>query len=127
MFKKLSIFILLSSLALFADSFTQSKKILKDIYKDNQTTFYCGCQYNYENQGNMIQRDTCGYEPRNTKTKKGNINERARRIEWEHVMPAQNFGKHLPCWKEGGRKACQKDSIFQKMEADMMNLVPATC
>jgi deoxyribonuclease-1 len=42
-------------------------------------------------------------------------------------MPAQNFGKHLHCWKEGGRKACQKDQIFQKMEADMMNLVPATC
>ncbi|DAB34747.1 MAG TPA: hypothetical protein CFH82_03260 [Sulfurospirillum sp. UBA12182] len=40
-------------------------------------------------------------------------------------MPAQNFGKHLHCWKEGGRKACQKDQIFQKMEADMMNLVPA--
>lgn len=110
---------------LFADSFAQSKKILQEIYTNNQVTFYCGCAYTYENQGNMIERNSCGYVPRNPHTKKGDINERARRIEWEHVMPAENFGKHLPCWREGGRKACQKDPTFQKMEADMMNLVPA--
>lgn len=107
-----------------AESFDQSKKILKNIYTDHQTTFYCGCNYTYENQGNMIDRKSCGYVPRNATTKKGNPNERARRIEWEHVMPAENFGKHLPCWREGGRKACQSDPAFQKMEADMMNLVP---
>ena len=28
-------------------------------------------------------------------------------------------------WKDGGRKACSKDPIFNKMEADMHNLVPA--
>lgn len=109
----------------YAESFDQSKKILKNIYTDHQTTFYCGCSYTYENQGNMIERKSCGYVPRNATTKKGNLNERVRRIEWEHVMPAENFGKHLPCWREGGRKACQKDPVFQKMEADMMNLVPA--
>ncbi|EAK5192432.1 deoxyribonuclease [Campylobacter coli] len=53
------------------------------------------------------------------------MNQRAKRIEWEHIMPAQNFGKHLPCWKEGGRKACQNDPLFTKMEADKQNLVPA--
>jgi deoxyribonuclease-1 len=40
-------------------------------------------------------------------------------------MPAHNFGKHLPCWREGGRKACKKDKTFKAMEADMHNLVPA--
>jgi len=40
-------------------------------------------------------------------------------------MPAHNFGKHLHCWREGGRKACRKDPLFKKMEADMHNLVPA--
>ncbi len=40
-------------------------------------------------------------------------------------MPAENFGRHLSCWKEGGRKACKKDPIFNEMEADMHNLVPA--
>lgn len=112
-------------LSLHADSFDQSKKILKEIYKDHQITFYCGCNYSYENKDSMIDRSSCGYEPRIPITKKSNPNERTMRIEWEHVMPAENFGKHLPCWREGGRKACQSDPIFQKMEADMMNLVPA--
>ncbi len=40
-------------------------------------------------------------------------------------MPAENFGKHLPCWQDGGRKACEKDPVFSKMEADMHNLVPS--
>ena len=40
-------------------------------------------------------------------------------------MPAHNFGKYLPCWKQGGRKACKKDKTFKLMEADMHNLVPA--
>ncbi|EAL4168614.1 deoxyribonuclease [Campylobacter jejuni] len=71
----------------------------------------------------MIKSDL--YTPRNEYTKKGKINQRAKRIEWEHIMPAQNFGKHLPCWKEGGRKACQNDPLFTKMEADKQNLVPA--
>ncbi|XTO84359.1 hypothetical protein J0E88_05230 [Campylobacter coli] len=43
----------------------------------------------------MIKSDL--YAPRNKYTKKGKINQRAKRIEWEHIMPAQNFGKHLPC------------------------------
>ena len=38
-------------------------------------------------------------------------------------MLAENFGRHLSCWKEGGRKACKKDPIFNEMEADMNNLV----
>lgn len=123
--KNLIFLIIFFLLPLSAESFAQSKTILKEIYKDHQTTFYCGCNYSYENKENMIDRSSCGYEPRIAITKKGNPNERARRIEWEHIMPAENFGKHLPCWKEGGRKACQSDPVFQKMEADMMNLVPA--
>lgn len=65
------------------------------------------------------------YIPRNPITKKGKINPRTQRVEWEHIMPAQNFGKHLPCWKKGGRKACKNDPTFAKMEADMHNLVPS--
>ena len=32
--------------------------------------------------------NNCGYEPRNEFTKKGKVNKRAKRIEWEHVVPA---------------------------------------
>ena len=45
--------------------------------------------------------------------------------EWEHIMPAENFGRHLACWRDGGRKACKKDETFKTMESDMHNLVPA--
>ncbi|MFK5950934.1 MAG: endonuclease [Methylococcales bacterium] len=50
---------------------------------------------------------------------------RASRIEWEHVMPAHHFGHQRQCWQKGGRKACRKDPVFKKMEADLHNLVPA--
>ncbi|KLE00245.1 endonuclease [Aliarcobacter butzleri] len=123
--KKILLLITLLFTTIFAESFSESKKLLKEIYKDNQTTFYCGCKYDSSNKGNMIDRNSCGYVPRNELTKKGKENERTNRIEWEHIMPAENFGRHLACWKDGGRKACSKDPIFNKMEADMHNLVPA--
>ena len=37
---------LLFTTTIFAESFNQSKKLLKEIYKDHQITFYCGCKYN---------------------------------------------------------------------------------
>lgn len=120
-------------------SFSKSKKLLKKIYKKNQITFYAGCNYNYKDKKNMILRNSCGYEPRNEYTKKGKVNQRARRIEWEHVIPAQNFGRQFICWRKGdsqcikssgkkykGRKCCSKvNEQFRYMEADLHNLVPA--
>ncbi|WP_345972802.1 endonuclease [Sulfurimonas diazotrophicus] len=124
--KKQLLLLIVPVILIASPSFNQSKRLLKDIYSNHQTTFYCGCDYTYANKGNMIDRASCGYSPRNPKTKKGKDNMRARRIEWEHIMPAENFGRHLPCWKEGGRKHCRKVSEkFREMEADMMNLVPA--
>jgi len=117
---------LTSLLIASSQSFSKSKKELRKVYQGHQIAFYSGCKYNYKDKKNMIDRNSCGYKPRNERTKKGNTNQRARRIEWEHIMPAQNFGRHLPCWKEGGRKHCRKVSKkFKTMEADMMNLVPA--
>ncbi|MDD5401102.1 MAG: endonuclease [Sulfurimonas sp.] len=137
-----AIFILLFLvLSLFAqnESFSNSKKELRKIHRDHQVTFYCGCKYNYTNKDNMIDRDSCGYVPRNEYTKKGKKNERARRIEWEHVIPAENFGRQFSCWRDGasecvdskgkefkGRKCCEKVSKeFRIMQADMHNLQPA--
>ena len=62
---------------------------------------------------------------------------RAHRLEWEHMMPAENFGRHFKCWREPlcisqsgkryrGRKCCEKiDAQFQKTEAELYNLWPA--
>ena len=107
-------------------SFTESKKIAKQLFSNHQMTFYCGCQY--DNQG-VVNWDSCGYKP------KRNTN-RAKFIEWEHIVPAHFFGKDLQCWKEPicrtkegksykGRKCCQKvNKAFIQMEADLHNLVP---
>lgn len=126
------LFIFVSVLS--AESFSSSKKILSsDIYFDNQKTFYCDNPYRMQvikgKSKDMIVPDDSKYTPRHKYTKKGKLNWRAKRIEWEHVMPAHNFGQHLDCWKNAkrgkGRSDCRKDPLFNIMEADMHNLVPA--
>jgi deoxyribonuclease I len=127
---KFIVLLLVILVSSYAADFSKSKKILlKQIYPDHQITFYCGNPYEITRVGgkekSLIIEDDKFYSPRKPFTKSGKENERAKRIEWEHVMPAENFGRHLSCWKEGGRKACKKDPIFNEMEGDMHNLVPA--
>jgi len=132
--------ILLTTLLFSAnESFSKSKKQLRKIYQGHQTTIYCDCKYNYKDKKNMIDRKSCGYKPRNERTKKGKVNQRARRIEWEHLIPAENFGRQFDCWREGnakcvsskgkkykGRKCCTKvNKKYRRMQADMHNLFPA--
>ncbi len=126
----LAVVLLLTSTAAFAQhpsSFSAAKRILdRQIYTGgDRVTFYCGCDYapapnpsNPERTRLTPDASTCGLEPRK------NAN-RAGRIEWEHVVPAWEFGHQLQCWQEGGRKACGKDPVFRRMEADLYNLVPA--
>jgi deoxyribonuclease-1 len=64
---------------------------------------------------------------------------RSRRVEWEHVVPAQSFGQSFKKWREGdskcvnkkgkafkGRKCAEKVNMeYRYMQADLYNLVPA--
>lgn len=101
-------------------SFSQSKLVLaKKIYKDHPIGFYSACRF--QAQAKLLVPDwkTCGYQARKNP-------ERAKRIEWEHVVPAWVFGHQLQCWQQGGRAACRDHNAqFRQMEADMHNLVPA--
>lgn len=128
--KYIIILFLLLGISLNGASFAQSKKLLlKKVYFDNQITFYCSNPYELKRVDNkeksLIVRDDKFYSPRNAFTKSGKVNERTERVEWEHIMPAENFGRQLPCWRNGGRKACGKDDTFRVMESDMYNLVPS--
>ena len=130
-FKKLLIFatsfyflLIMTASAEITWNFSKSKKFAKDIYLGNETTFYCGCSYQVKGKGLVPHWNSCGYSPRNEYTKSGKLNIRSLRIEWEHVMPAWFFGNQMECWRAGGRKACKKDKLFAKMEADLHNLVP---
>ncbi|MWN30856.1 endonuclease [Gilliamella sp. Pra-s60] len=119
--KKIAILLLFVPLFVYsAQNFNSAKTQLTKLYKSNpnQTTFYCGCEFSWVGKKSVVDFSKCGYQPRKNQA-------RAERIEWEHVMPAENFGRHLTCWQEGGRKACKKDATFNQIEGDMHNLQPA--
>lgn len=117
-------------------SFSKAKKtLLKKVYYDHHTTFYCRVPFQVKRirgkEKAVVNPVQSGFHYRKNKT-------RASRIEWEHVMPAEQFGGGLKCWYQGnvqckkrgksykGRKCCEKVSQeFRIMQADMMNLVPA--
>lgn len=109
-------------------TFSTAKKIAFDLFSSHKITLYCGCSYDREKQ---IDLTSC------------NMNtaqhiERANRVEWEHMMPAENFGRYHQCWQEKlcvnqktgkeykGRKCCEKiDPEFRRKEAELYNLWPA--
>lgn len=101
-------------------SFSRSKRLLATkVYRQHKKTFYANCDYEIKGKRLVPLPDTCGFEYRKNKA-------RAERIEWEHIVPAWEFGHRLSCWREGGRKKCRESNqYFQQMEADMHNLVPA--
>jgi len=125
--KVLALLFLLASFSIEALSFSQAKTRLKSIYKIQPTSFYCGCDIKWQSKKKLVPvASSCGYEPRNEYTKKGYVNQRAKRIEWEHVVPAWEFGHQLQCWQKGRRKYCAKNSnVYKHMEGDLHNLVPA--
>lgn len=105
-------------------SFSEAKTLAREqVYFDRNDvgTTYCGCQWRWTGQsGGRIDFESCGYEVR----AEGQRN-RAERIEWEHIVPASNFGRARQCWQEGGRTNCNRvDPVFNIMEADLHNLTP---
>lgn len=100
-------------------SFSRAKKEAVKIYADHPTSFYCGCDIEWNGKKGIPDLESCGYKVRKQQ-------QRASRIEWEHVVPAWQFGHQLQCWQDGGRKNCSKnDKAFRQMEADLHNLTPA--
>jgi deoxyribonuclease-1 len=123
--------ILLFTINTNANSYSKTKKILlKKVYFDNQYTFYCGNPYEIKQvdgkEKTLIIKDKKYFTSKDDSFFSfWKNNPRAKVVEWEHVMPVERFARDLPCWKDGGRKACKKDETFKIIESDMMNLVPA--
>lgn len=108
-------------------TYEQAKFYLEErVFFDHPYTLYCEAEYDEDK--NLLQIP-------------GGINKnsaRAKRMEWEHIVPAAYFGRHFEEWTTGhpyceshgkkyaGRKcASQLSRDFQKIEADMYNLYPA--
>ena len=111
------------------DSFQNAKKWLeKDVYYDHRETVYCGAEFNAEKRVKL---------PEGFTTEK--YQSRADRVEWEHIVPAENFGRTFPEWRDGdpacvdvkgkpfkGRKCAEMaNKDYRLMQADMYNLYPA--
>lgn len=107
------------------ENFPSAKVLLREsVYADQNHngqlgTLYCGCDWQWAGKtGGVIDMPSCGYKIRSQPT-------RAKRIEWEHIVPASWLGRQRQCWQEGGRKNCNAtDPLFNIMEADMHNLSP---
>jgi len=110
-------------------SFSKAKELLLTrVYYDHRLTFYCGCLFSPR----KAILPCSNYIPL-TKWK------RAKRVEWEHIVPAHAFGQSFSAWRIGhtncrnrrgkpfrGRNCARKVSPeFRFMEADLYNLVPA--
>jgi len=111
------------------DSFNRAKRILsQQVYHDNRITVYCGAEY--DERGNITLPEGF-FTPSHHK--------RAERMEWEHIVPAENFGRAFVEWREGhpecvdkngkpfrGRRCAEKVNMeFRRMKADMHNLAPS--
>lgn len=133
MFFPTSILILLFSLlythitcASHPKDFSEAKKQARILWAEHRTSFYCGCKF--DKQLN-VDLPSCDYIPQDF--------QKAKHIEWEHLLPVSWFGKQRPCWKQRlctkhngkkykGRRCCEKiDKQFKKMASDLYNLVPA--
>lgn len=100
------------------NSFSQAKNAGVKVNADVPGDFYCGCKINWQGKKGAIDLTSCGYNVRKNKN-------RASRVEWEHVVPAWQFGHLRQCWQEGGRKNCSHDPVYRQIESDMHNLQPA--
>jgi deoxyribonuclease-1 len=111
------------------DSFSKAKKMLeKSVYFDHRETIYCAASFDSKKKITP---------PDDFHTSK--YVKRAKKLEWEHVVPAENFGRTFVEWREGdkacvnskgntfkGRRCAEKVNYeYRHMQADMFNLYPA--
>jgi len=101
----------------YTKSFSQAKREATEIYLPHQEAFYSGCEYYAVGKKLIPLKGTCGYQTRTNEN-------RASRIEWEHVVSMWAMAHNFECWIKGGRSNCNGDE-YRRIETDLHNLVPA--
>lgn len=98
------------------------------VYFDHAETLYCGAVFDAKKQVSL---------PAGFHTEKHV--KRSKRLEWEHVVPAENFGRTFSEWRDGhpdcvdskgkafkGRNCASKvNKEYRYMQSDLYNLYPA--
>ncbi len=119
------------------------REMLNKIYYDHRETLYCGADFTKQKEiirpRGFVLPDLRSVEFDVYDITPEELQKKAERMEWEHIVPAQNFGKTFPEWFAGkeacvskkGKKfkgrACaeQESEEFRYMYTDMYNLYPA--
>lgn len=110
------------------ESYAEAKKLFDTVHHDHRTTIYCGFPYTEDRSIELPEGFIIASFP-----------SRARRMEREHVVPAENFGRAFVEWREGaqvcvrrsgetykGRECAAKASPrFRRMYCDLHNLFPS--
>lgn len=100
----------------------------RDVHYDRRVTLYCGAKFDRKKRIVLPM----GFRTPAHKN-------RATRVEWEHAVPAENFGRAFSEWRDGhpecvnrkghpfkGRRCAEKVNVeYRYMQADMYNLFPA--
>jgi len=118
----------------FNDSFSKTKRYLEQsVYNGKllpRKTIYCWCDFNSHK---YIDSKNCWY------VNDWRYKTRAKKIEWEHVVPAENFWRSFKEWRDWNPKcvdskgksfkwrSCAEkvNKEYRYMQADMYNLYPA--
>lgn len=103
-------------------SFDDAKRMLmaQVVPHHPRVDHYCGCSY-------TARLDVI---PSSCELQVSLYRDREDRIEWEHVVPASDFGRQRACWRSpppgvDGRAHCRTvDPQFRAMEGDPHNLIP---
>jgi len=110
-------------------SFGKAKKLLeREVYFDHRVTLYCDADFDAYKNITLPP----GYQS-------DKYVSRSKRLEWEHVVPAENFGRIFAEWREGavdcvtkkgeafkGRRCATKaNADYRLMQSDLYNLYPS--
>jgi len=101
---------------------------MSKVYVDHHETIYCAAKFNSTNEITL----PVGYES-------SEYTQRAKHVEWEHVVPVESFGRTFIEWRNGaplcvnkkgepykGQRCVNKVSReYRQMQADLYNLHPA--
>ena len=120
------------------------KEMLEKVYADHRTTLYCQAKFDRFKRISELPQGFCIPDIQKVDFTVYDItaeelDKKAHRMEWEHIVPAQNFGKSFKEWADGhpncvskkgkkfkGRSCAEQESEeFRYMYADMYNLYPS--
>lgn len=119
------------------------KEMLAKVYFDHKQTLYCNAAWNARKKiitpRGFKLPDVRKVDFKVYDISVAELRDKAERMEWEHIVPAQNFGKTFSEWSDGhknctfgkgqkfkGRKCAEQENAeFRYMYADMYNLYPS--